>query len=151
MKYSVTSVNPHLALLKEQLEPLRKVEPSKLQECTLPLVRTWLDLQRAAIKLDFMEAGPHRGNAARMLTSYSQAMDALLSALYALISPENSGNLCIAAVGGYGRGELFPYSDVDLLFIYDQQHAPEAARITLLLPWESLRRLAAMVDGPFLP
>ncbi len=28
---------------------------------------------------------------------------------------------CIAAMGGYGRRALFPYSDIDLLFLYEKE------------------------------
>lgn len=33
--------------------------------------------------------------------------------------------LCLVAVGGYGRGELFPYSDVDVLLLMPDAHRPK--------------------------
>ncbi len=62
-----------------------------------------------------------QGNAARMLRQHATVVDQLLRDLWQAtgISPD----ICLVAVGGYGRGELYPHSDVDLLMLLPDQHA----------------------------
>ena len=80
--------------------------------------RSWrLRLQReqAALKSEF----DADANTSYLLKRHSRLVDALLQDLWlaAKISPE----VCLIAVGGYGRGELFPHSDVDLLILLPEQ------------------------------
>ena len=45
----------------------------------------------------------------------------------------------MAAVGGYGRGEMAPFSDVDLLFLYPYKQTPwveQVIEFTLYLLWD---------------
>jgi [protein-PII] uridylyltransferase len=41
---------------------------------------------------------------------------------------------CIAAMGGYGRRTLFPYSDIDLLFLYEKEAQAEYLGKKLIAP-----------------
>ena len=59
----------------------------------------------------------------KLLRSLRQSVDAVLTAAWH--HAHLPANTALVGVGGYGRGELFPYSDVDLLILLD--HAPDAA------------------------
>ena len=45
------------------------------------------------------------------------------------IAPESEPNrFCMAAVGGFGRGWLFPFSDIDLLFLHESRETEERSK-----------------------
>lgn len=54
-------------------------------------------------------------------------MDSLLRRLYSLVRVQYGGKaiFCVVATGGYGRDELSPYSDIDLLFLLPDGLQPE--------------------------
>ncbi|WP_199609299.1 [protein-PII] uridylyltransferase [Flocculibacter collagenilyticus] len=47
----------------------------------------------------------------------SEFVDTLLKKLWQIFELDNEPTLCLAAVGGYGRAELHPRSDIDLLIL----------------------------------
>jgi [protein-PII] uridylyltransferase len=59
--------------------------------------------------------------------------------VYPMSNPTAGERLCLVAVGGYGRGELAPFSDVDLLFLFPYKQTPhgeQLAEYMLYLLWD---------------
>ncbi|MGV8959480.1 MAG: [protein-PII] uridylyltransferase [Stenotrophomonas sp.] len=75
----------------------------------------------------------------RLLALRARAIDHLMKLAWRRCIPADAG-LSLFAVGGYGRGELFPHSDVDLLVLGEshcqRQHENALARLFALL-WDS--------------
>ncbi len=75
----------------------------------------------------------------RLIALRARAVDAQVRAAWKRCFAEDAP-LALLAVGGYGRGELFPYSDIDLLVLAEpgaqRAHEAEIARFFALL-WDA--------------
>ena len=54
----------------------------------------------------------------QFLRDRSNNIDSLISSIWVTSNLAEKENVCLFAVGGYGRQELHPYSDIDLLILY---------------------------------
>lgn len=111
------------------------------------LVRTLKEAHEAGwqeVKRRFFDEADKGLQSARAL---SYTMDQLMRVLYDFVTehvypvanPTAGEQLCLVATGGYGRGELAPYSDVDLLFLIPYKAtawAENVAEYMLYVLWD---------------
>lgn len=102
-----------------------------------------------AVRQRFFETG----DGVEAVQQRADAVDARILPLFSGIfgSAETSG-LSLIAAGGYGRRQLFPFSDVDLLFLFDRQAStnPARERIAAFLQqlWDDGMRASHSVRTP---
>jgi [protein-PII] uridylyltransferase len=88
-------------------------------------LRGLLAEESARIQSDFAA----RGDGRAAIAQRTRLIEGTLKRLWIdLISAEESapGNFALVATGGFGRGWLFPYSDIDLLFLFADREAEQA-------------------------
>ena len=97
-------------------------DDADLRAAAVALLRTALDEGRAEIA-ERICANPSRGSEAAAGQAFlidqiiRLTFDFTTQRLYPSNNPTASERIAIAAVGGYGRGEMAPYSDVDIAFL----------------------------------
>ena len=117
--------------------------PALERSALLPPLKAALACGRAEIRRRF-EAD---GTAVSALREQCFLVDQLIRGLYALVTetiyplanPTSGEKMAIVAVGGYGRGELAPFSDIDLLFLLPYKQTPHTEQVIeylLYLLWD---------------
>ena len=117
--------------------------PSAARAAVLAEMKRALAHGRDEVRRRF-DDGASGEEAARMLAFL---MDQLIRAaydfatlkVYPAANPTSAERLCITAVGGYGRGELAPHSDIDLLFLVPYKETPRLEQVVeyvLYMLWD---------------
>ena len=55
--------------------------------------------------------------------------DVAVTYVYPVANPTTGEQICIIATGGYGRGELAPFSDIDLMFLLNYKRTPRTEQV----------------------
>jgi [protein-PII] uridylyltransferase len=110
-------------------------------------LRQALACGQAALKQLFL-AGETAG---RLVSDRATLMDAVVREAWRQTAGPDHGDAALVAVGGYGRGELHPYSDVDLLVLMPEGRQAEAAdglSAFLTLLWDAGVEIRHSVRSP---
>jgi [protein-PII] uridylyltransferase len=88
-------------------------------------LRSTLSDESARIQREFEASGDGRAAVAQR----TRLVEEILARLWQdIVSPDEAkpANFTLVATGGFGRGWLFPYSDIDLLFLFGDRNAEQA-------------------------
>ena len=109
-------------ILADQLTAIEGSDATKLRAASVAILKPALEAGRVEIA-SRLTAKPQSGRDAAsgqaFLTDQILRLvyDFTTQRLYRQGSPTSSERLCLMAVGGYGRGEMAPHSDVDIAFL----------------------------------
>jgi [protein-PII] uridylyltransferase len=111
------------------------------------------NLHSSAKPAGIREAFLATGDSVRALAERTAQVDHLVTgSAAALLFPAVPSGLAILAVGGYGRRQLFPYSDIDVLLLFESEKLAlgkkDAISTFLQRLWDSGLRMSHSVRTP---
>lgn len=126
------------ALLAEGDRPLQKIRADLLRVFKEALSAGSDEIRR---RFDAGATGAH------VVRENCYLIDQLLRTLfefattraYPLANPTAADRIALVAIGGYGRGELAPHSDIDLLFLLPYKQTPRSEQVAeyiLYMLWD---------------
>ncbi len=132
-----------MAHAKERLEPRRGTQLND----SLPQYRRFLKIEEHRLRLHHNA----QGGGLEVARARAELLDVVLRQLFESAAEwcrHNGRNhpprpIAIAAIGGYGRAELNPYSDVDIMFLHDGRGSNVSPYVTdvvtqvLYLLWDT--------------
>ena len=136
-------------------DQLAALPDENLQPEATALLRSALDLGRKEIASRLM-AEPGRGRV--IAASYCFLADQIVRLTHDLVTtrihPRPAGSSCrlsVAGLGGTGRGEMAPYSDLDLMFLVPERGSPwceQAIEALLYTLWDLKLKVGQSVRTP---
>jgi len=75
----------------------------------------------------------------KLLIEHTRIVDTFLSKAFSA-RPDAKGKMALIALGGYGRSELFPFSDIDVMLLYEpevEDIVPGVAEIVFYPLWDA--------------
>ena len=129
--------------LAEAFEGLRAGAGRPDQQAMLEQLRGALADSREARREGFEAGGPVedvvRGTCDDVDTLVGGLLDLARERVYPVANPTTGDRFAVAAVGGYGRAEMAPFSDIDLLFLIPYKRTPsveQAVEFLLYKLWD---------------
>ncbi len=111
--------------------------------------RAWRELLKGVRESQFEDF--RNGTAAsELIGQYTSVVDQMLRTAWARIVPQDA-SAALLAVGGYGRGELLPRSDIDLLILYAEgtlENFQEALGRFITFAWDMGLEVGHSVRSP---
>src|SRR6266478_6223110 len=138
------TMSRHLEQVLAHAESRLAATGTKRPTEVLPLYKKFLKVEEHRLRLNHQAGGGGREICARR----AELVDVLLRYVFGGAAATTSGNgeripLALIALGGYGRGELNPFSDIDVMVLHHQRAAKispdleEMVNQVLYLLWDS--------------